>query len=121
MLAGGAPIEVVQKILGHSSPAVTRQGYPHTMKKATTGQVNAVTELPSATSMLQELRRLVGLPDRQLDVVLAARDRVHLPVPRFTVRGLGAPPLRLVRSPARTRRCADRDDERGAASSVLIH
>ena len=35
MLSGGVPIEVVQMVLGHSSPAVTRQGYAHIMKRAT--------------------------------------------------------------------------------------
>ncbi|MGL5824514.1 MAG: tyrosine-type recombinase/integrase [Nocardioides sp.] len=45
MLAGGVPIEVVQMILGHSSPAVTRQVYAHVMKRATADQVDAATEL----------------------------------------------------------------------------
>jgi hypothetical protein len=41
MLAGGVPVEIVQMILGHSSPAVTRQVYAHLMRKATTAQVDA--------------------------------------------------------------------------------
>jgi integrase len=32
MLAGGAPIEIVQLILGHSSPEVTRRVYAHLMR-----------------------------------------------------------------------------------------
>jgi hypothetical protein len=34
MISGGVPIEVVQMILGHSSPAVTRTKYAHLMKEA---------------------------------------------------------------------------------------
>jgi integrase len=45
MLAGGVPIEVVQMILGHSSPVVTRQVYAHLMKQATADQVDAATDL----------------------------------------------------------------------------
>jgi hypothetical protein len=41
MLASGVPVEIVQMILGHSSPAVTRQVYAHLMRKATTAQVDA--------------------------------------------------------------------------------
>ncbi len=33
LLAGGVPIEIVQMILGHSSPSVTRRIYAHVMKK----------------------------------------------------------------------------------------
>jgi len=45
LLAGGVPIEVVQMILGHSSPAVTRLVYAHVMRKATTAQVEAAADL----------------------------------------------------------------------------
>ncbi|WP_426561395.1 tyrosine-type recombinase/integrase [Angustibacter sp. McL0619] len=45
MLAGGVPIEVVQMIMGHSSPAVTRKVYAHVMRRATADQVNAATDL----------------------------------------------------------------------------
>jgi integrase len=41
LLSGGVPIEVVQMILGHSTPAVTRQVYAHIMRKATAQQVEA--------------------------------------------------------------------------------
>lgn len=41
MLSGGVPVEIVQMILGHSSPAVTRRVYAHLMRKATTAQVEA--------------------------------------------------------------------------------
>lgn len=44
MLSGGVPIEVVQMILGHSSPAVTRRVYAHLLKGATAEQVEAATE-----------------------------------------------------------------------------
>jgi hypothetical protein len=39
------PIEIVQLILGHSSPTVTRLIYAHVMKKATAEQVEAPWEL----------------------------------------------------------------------------
>ena len=45
LLAGGVPIEVVQMILGHSSPAVTRLVYAHVMRKATVAQVEVAAEL----------------------------------------------------------------------------
>jgi integrase len=45
LLAGGVPIEVVQMILGHSSPAVTRKVYAHLMRKATATQVEMATKL----------------------------------------------------------------------------
>jgi hypothetical protein len=38
------PIEVVQMILGHSSPEITRRIYAHVMRKATARQVEAATE-----------------------------------------------------------------------------
>jgi integrase len=44
MLSGGVPIEVVQMILGHSSPAVTRKVYAHLMKRATAEQFAAGTQ-----------------------------------------------------------------------------
>lgn len=44
MLSGGVPIEVVQIILGHSSPAVTRRVYAHLMRRATAEQFEAATE-----------------------------------------------------------------------------
>lgn len=45
MLAGGVPIEVVQMILGHSSPAVTRQVYAHVMRQATAELIDTATDL----------------------------------------------------------------------------
>lgn len=45
MLAGGVPIEIVQMIMGHSSPDVTRKVYAHVMRQATTDQVNVATDL----------------------------------------------------------------------------
>lgn len=43
MLSGGVPVEVVQMILGHSSPAVTRRVYAHLLRGATAEQVEAAT------------------------------------------------------------------------------
>lgn len=45
MLAGGVPIEVVQMILGHASPEVTRRVYKHLMRKETAKQVEKATKL----------------------------------------------------------------------------
>jgi integrase len=45
LLAGGVPIEIVQMILGHSSPEVTRKVYAHLMRKAAARQVETATEL----------------------------------------------------------------------------
>jgi integrase len=45
LIAGGVPIEVVQMILGHSSPAVTRQVYAHLMRGLTAEQVEAAARL----------------------------------------------------------------------------
>jgi integrase len=45
LLAGGVPIEVVQMILGHSTPAVTRKVYAHIMRKETAAQVENATKL----------------------------------------------------------------------------
>jgi hypothetical protein len=39
----GVPIEIVQLILGHSSPTVTRRIYPYVMKKATAEQVGTAS------------------------------------------------------------------------------
>jgi integrase len=44
MLAGGVPIEVVQLILGHSTPEVTRRVYAHLMRKTTSEQVEKAVE-----------------------------------------------------------------------------
>jgi integrase len=45
LLAGGVPIEVVQKILGHSSPEITRKVYAHLLRKVAAGQVETAAEL----------------------------------------------------------------------------
>lgn len=45
LLAGGVPIEIVQLVLGHSSPEVTRQIYAHVMRGATSAQVETATGL----------------------------------------------------------------------------
>jgi integrase len=45
LLAGGVPIEVVQMILGHASPTVTRRIYAHLLRTATAAQVETATQL----------------------------------------------------------------------------
>lgn len=45
LLAGGVPIEVVQMILGHSSPSITRRVYAHVMREATAQQVEVASQL----------------------------------------------------------------------------
>ena len=45
LLAGGVPMEVVQMILGHASPEITRRVYAHLIKKATAEQVERATAL----------------------------------------------------------------------------
>jgi integrase len=45
LLAGGVPIEVVQMILGHASPDITRRIYEHLLRKITAEQVEKATEL----------------------------------------------------------------------------
>lgn len=45
MLAGGVPIEIVQMILGHSSPEVTRRVYAHLMRKDAAEQVGKAADL----------------------------------------------------------------------------
>jgi integrase len=45
MLAGGVPIEIVQMILGHSTPEITRRVYAHLMRKAAAKQVEKAAKL----------------------------------------------------------------------------
>ncbi|WP_438875035.1 tyrosine-type recombinase/integrase [Winogradskya consettensis] len=45
MLAGGVPIEIVQMILGHSSPEVTRRVYAHLMRRDAAEQVGKAADL----------------------------------------------------------------------------
>jgi integrase len=45
LVAGCVPIEVVQMILGHASPDVTRKVYAHLMRTATAEQVEKATQL----------------------------------------------------------------------------
>jgi integrase len=45
LLAGGVPIEVVQMILGHASPDVTRRIYKHLLRKITAEQVEKASKL----------------------------------------------------------------------------
>ncbi|MEV0213552.1 tyrosine-type recombinase/integrase [Micromonospora sp. NPDC050695] len=45
LLAGGVPIEIVQMILGHSSPEITRRVYAHLMRKIAAEQVKEASKL----------------------------------------------------------------------------
>ncbi|MFN0280625.1 MAG: tyrosine-type recombinase/integrase, partial [Kineosporiaceae bacterium] len=45
LLAGGVPLEVVQMILGHAAPSVTRRVYAHILRDPTAEQVNQATDL----------------------------------------------------------------------------
>ena len=45
MLAGGVPTEIVQLILGHSSPEVIRRVYAYLMRTTTSAQVEKAVEL----------------------------------------------------------------------------
>jgi intergrase/recombinase len=50
------PIEVVQMILGHSSPTVTRSVYAHMMRQAASDQVEAATQILSQHRRSQSAR-----------------------------------------------------------------
>ena len=41
----GVLIEIVQMILGHASPEITRKVYAHVLRKATAAQVEPATQL----------------------------------------------------------------------------
>lgn len=58
MLAGGVPVEIVQMIMGHSSPAVVRQVYAHLIRKATTAQVDAALRTVAERAREQSVRNL---------------------------------------------------------------
>ena len=45
MLGVGVPIEVVQMILGHASPEVTRKCYKHLMKSSAADQIEVASKL----------------------------------------------------------------------------
>jgi integrase len=45
LVAGGVPIDVVQMILGHSSPEITRKVYAHLVRKVAADQVEIAAEL----------------------------------------------------------------------------
>ncbi|WP_374728207.1 tyrosine-type recombinase/integrase [Catenuloplanes atrovinosus] len=45
LLAGGVPIEIVQMILGHSSPEITRRVYTHLLRRETFDQVEKASDL----------------------------------------------------------------------------
>jgi integrase len=60
LLAGGVPIEVVQGILGHASPDVTRRVYKHILRKITAKQVEKASKL--LTRQRPKKRRGVSNP-----------------------------------------------------------
>jgi integrase len=60
LLSGGVPIEVVQMIMGHSSPAVTRKVYAHLLRQATADQVEAATEILTRHRREQSVSRTTG-------------------------------------------------------------
>lgn len=45
LLAGGVPIEVVQMVLGHTSPEITRKVYGHLLRSSTAEQVEVASRL----------------------------------------------------------------------------
>jgi len=45
LLAGGVPIEIVQMILGHSTPEITRRIYAHLMRRMTAEQVEKASKI----------------------------------------------------------------------------
>lgn len=45
MLAGGVPIEIVQMILGHSTPDVTRRVYARLMRSQAAAQIEEAAKL----------------------------------------------------------------------------
>jgi integrase len=69
MLAGGVPIEVVQMILGHSTPAVTRRVYAHVMRRVAAEQLETASDLVTRhrrghsadTSLSEPVARREGL------------------------------------------------------------
>ena len=50
LLAGGVPIEVVQMILGHASPEITRKVYGHLMKSSAADHVEVASKLITSSS-----------------------------------------------------------------------
>lgn len=64
LLAGGVPIEIVQLILGHSSPTVTRRVYAHVMKKATAEQVETASQLITKHRRDQSVTKPTAAPPR---------------------------------------------------------
>lgn len=63
LLAGGVPIEIVQMILGHSSPDVTRKIYAHLLRGEVGEQVDRATELITRHRAAKSERlRQAGLP-----------------------------------------------------------
>jgi integrase len=59
LLAGGVPIEIVQLVLGHRSPTVTRRVCAHVMDGATAQQVEAASDLVTMHRRAQTVYRSV--------------------------------------------------------------
>jgi len=71
LLAGGVPIEVVQMVLGHSSPSITRRIYAHVMKKATAAQFEAASTLITRHRREQSVSNAdMQAPDRGGEVAM---------------------------------------------------
>ncbi|WP_239080651.1 tyrosine-type recombinase/integrase [Paractinoplanes brasiliensis] len=69
MLAGGVPIEIVQMILGHSTPEVTRRVYAHLMRSETPAQIEQAAKLlthhrPARKSRREQFTRSDGAQPR---------------------------------------------------------
>ena len=60
LLAGGVPIEVVQMILGHASPEITRKVYGHLMKSSAADQVEVASKLITRYRREQPTESAVG-------------------------------------------------------------
>jgi integrase len=63
LLAGGVPIEVVQMILGHASPEVTRKVYGHLMKSSAADQVEVASQLVTKHRREQSVSKEVESAD----------------------------------------------------------
>jgi len=83
MLAGGVPIEVVQMVLGHSSPTVTRAVYRHMLRRATADQVESATALLTRHRPLRAGPVAGKEPASDTNVLASDRERVLSDDARF--------------------------------------
>jgi integrase len=80
MIAAGVPIETVQLILGHSSPAVTRQIYTHILRGPAAAVVEAAADLvrtadPRAQSVRSRGRNRTSTPRAERQSRRSSHDR----------------------------------------------